>query len=170
MIGGPRVGRQTWLRRAMASVLGRKLDAFVVPGAELLTAVGLDADRAGLRLVANPRHANVLLLIGEIPPGLAHAAAVAHAQQPRPRAILSVGTTSSADLLPQADVSVEANQAALAAGVANLRRLIAMGAWTPHPAPSTSARRPAHTEPPRAACLAREPHTSRWLGWRITAS
>src|SRR5437879_3829214 len=84
-------------------LLARALQAFVVPGLETADAFGLDLAAAGLRPVANPRHATVLVLIGEIPPGLAHAAAVAYAQQPRPRAILSVGAQSPVPL-PSADV------------------------------------------------------------------
>jgi Ni,Fe-hydrogenase III large subunit len=132
MISGPRVGRPSALRRWLASALARELDAFVVPGREILDALALDPVAAGLRLVANPRHASVLVLAGEIPPELARAAAVAYAQQPRPRAILSIGA-SMTQALPAADVSVVASQSALTEGVAELRRRLALGAWDPDP-------------------------------------
>lgn len=134
MISGPRAGRPTAWRGLLAGILARALDAFVVPGPEILDASGLDAAGAGLRLVANPRHASVLLLVGEIPAELARAAAVAYAQIPRPRAILAVGTVSHAPLAT-ADVCVEPNQAALVAGVADVRRRLATGAWTADPTP-----------------------------------
>jgi Ni,Fe-hydrogenase III large subunit len=113
-------------------MLASDLDAFVVPGVEIADALGLDLAAAGLRVVSNPRHAMVLVLVGEIPPGLARAAAVAYSQQPRPRAILSVSAQSPVPL-PTADVSVLGNHSALSESVAELRRRFAMGAWDPDP-------------------------------------
>ena len=113
-------------------MLATDLEAFVVPGVEITDALGLDLMAAGLRVASNPRHATLLVLVGEIPPGLARAAAVVYSQQPRPRAILSVGAQSPVPL-PTADASVRGNQSALGEGVAELRRRIALGAWDPDP-------------------------------------
>jgi len=132
VISGPRAGRPSGVRRWLAGILAGDLDAFVVPGAEMLDVLGLDLEAAGLRVVASPRHATVLVLVGEIPPGLARSAAIAYTQQPRPRAILSVGAPSPAPL-PAADVSVAATQPALTEGIAELRRHVAGGAWDPDP-------------------------------------
>lgn len=128
MISGPRVARPMGWRRLLAGTLAQELEVFVVPGPEILDASCLDVGAAGLRLVANPRHASVLLLVGEIPPELARAAAITYAQMPRPRAILAIGTGSPASL-PTADVTVEPDQAALVAGVHDVRRRLATGAW-----------------------------------------
>jgi len=120
------------VRRWLAGRLATDLEAFVVPGVEITDALGLDLMAAGLRVVANPRHATVLVLVGEIPPGLARAAAVVYSQQPRPRAILSVGAPSPVPM-PIADVSVLGNQSALGEGVAELRRRLALGSSDPDP-------------------------------------
>jgi hypothetical protein len=110
---------------AMASDLA----AFVVPGPDVARSRGLDLDAAGLRIAQSPRHASVLVLVSEPPPGLKKATAVAYAQMPRPRAILAVGTGNITPL-PQSDLAVAAGQEELAAGVRELRRLFAEGAFT----------------------------------------
>jgi Ni,Fe-hydrogenase III large subunit len=133
VIEDPRAGRPSAVRRWLASTLARELDAFVVPGPEMLDALALDPVAAGLRVVANPRQATVLVLVGDTPPGLARAAAIAHAQQPRPKAMLSVGAVQSPAPLPSPHVSVAATQPALNEGVADLRRRLAQGAWDPDP-------------------------------------
>ncbi len=131
---GAREGAANWLRRLAARALARDLTAFVVPGPELARAHGLDLAAAGLRPVATPRHAGVLVLIGELPAGLARAAAVAYAQMGRPRAILALGAPEVGPL-PAPDVAAALRQDALAAGVAELRRLVAAGAFSLGTAP-----------------------------------
>jgi Ni,Fe-hydrogenase III large subunit len=130
MMSGARAGRATWLRLLLARSQARDLTAFVVPGLEVARMRGLDLDAAGLRVVATPRHASVLLLVGELPEGLRGAAAVAYAQMARPRAILAAGT-DDASPLPEPDVAVAADQEAVVAGATNLRRFVATGAWSP---------------------------------------
>jgi Ni,Fe-hydrogenase III large subunit len=93
----------------------------------------VDLAVTGLRTSDTPRHASVLLLVGGLPPGLKKAAAVAYAQMPRPRAILAVGT-GDASPLPEPNASVEPRQEDVAAGVADLRRLFAQGAFSPEAA------------------------------------
>lgn len=67
------------------------LRAFIVPGADVARARGLDLASAGLRVVATPRHANLLVLVGPLPHALRRAAVVVHHQMPAPRAVLSAG-------------------------------------------------------------------------------
>ena len=92
---------------------------------------GLDLGLAGLRVVPTPRHAGVLLVIGPVPSGLAPAVGTAYAQMPRPRAIFAVGITAIPGL-PDPDVVAPCDQAALLAGVTELRRRIADGAFNPN--------------------------------------
>ena len=135
---GARAGATNWLRRLAARALARDLAAFVVPGPEIARAGGLDLAAAGLRPVANPRHAGVLVLVGDLPDGLARAAAVAYAQMPRPRAILALGV-SGVGPLPAPDVVADLRQEALADAVGELRRRVATGAFGPDTAPFDAA-------------------------------
>ncbi len=130
-MSGARTGTATLARRLVARTLARDLTAFVAPGMEVARAYGLDPAAAGLRIVPTPRHAAVLLLAGEIPPGLRAATAVAYAQMARPRAIIALGT-DGAPPLPAPDVAVTLDQAALVAGVEDLRRIVASAAWSPN--------------------------------------
>jgi Ni,Fe-hydrogenase III large subunit len=132
-LSGSREARPSLLRRVTAWAMAGDLAAFVVPGPEVARSRGLDLDAAGLRVAQSPRHASVLVLVGEPPPGLKKAAAVAYAQMPRPRAILAVGT-GDVSPLPEPDVAVAAIQEELAAGVVELRRLFAENAFTPEAA------------------------------------
>lgn len=128
MMVGARSGRLTWARRLVARAGARDLTVFVVPGLEVARALGLDVPGAGLREVTTPRHANVLLLVGQVPEGLARASAVAYAQMSRPRAILAVGEYSTPPL-PPPDALVAAEQGALIVGVAAVRRALATHSW-----------------------------------------
>ena len=127
-LSGAREARPSLLRRVVALAVAGDLAAFVVPGPDVARSRGLDLDAAGLRVAQSPRHASVLLLVGGPPPGLKKAAAVAYAQMPRPRSILAVGTGDVAPL-PEPDVTVAVSQQDLAAGVGELRRLFAEGAF-----------------------------------------
>ncbi|MDP9427232.1 MAG: hypothetical protein M3P37_14735 [Actinomycetota bacterium] len=126
-LSGAREARPSILRRLVARVAARDLVAFVVPGPDVARARGFDLEAAGLRVADTPRHASVLVLAGELPPGLKKAAAIAFAQMPRPRAILAVGA-GDVSPLPGPDVSVEGD--ALGSGVEELRRLFVEGAFT----------------------------------------
>lgn len=119
----------TPLRRLLTRAAARHLTVFVIPDAAIVRNAGLDLsafDR--LELVATPRHANILLIAGPIPLGLARASAVAYAQMPRPRWILAVDTMRI-EGLPAPDIVVQPNQASLHDGVARLRHMIAAGAF-----------------------------------------
>lgn len=128
-LSGAREARPNFFRRLVARAQAREIAAFVVPGPEVARAAGVDLEAAGLGISATPRHAGVLVLVGGLPPGLKKAAAVAYAQMPRPRAILAIGSGDISPL-PGPDVSVESGQAAAAAGVVELRRLFAGGAFS----------------------------------------
>ena len=116
------------LRQLVARAMARDLCAFVVPGADVARARGLDLDAAGLHRADTPRQANVLLVAGPLQPPLLDAACVAWAQMPRPRAILALGAGEIAPL-PGPDAAEDLSQAGLAAGLAALRRAVAAGAF-----------------------------------------
>lgn len=128
MLAGARQGKLSGLRRLSARAMARDLRAMVVPGPEVARAHGLDPEVAGMRIVVTPRDANVLLLVGELPPRLGEAAAVIYAQMVRPRAILALGAQVPSPL-PTADVAAELSQPALATAVAQLRKAFAEGAF-----------------------------------------
>ena len=128
MISGARQAEPGWFHRTVARAMARRLTAFVVPGPDVARAYGLDLEAAGLQIIDTPRHASVLLLVGELPEGLREAAAVAYAQMPRPRAVFAVGI-GEAPPLPEPDVSVALEQSLLTNGVEELRRAFAEGAF-----------------------------------------
>ena len=127
-IAGAHAGAMTGLRRLISTAMARDLTAFVLPGASVARSMGLDLAGSPLRIVGTPRHANLLIVVGPLPPGLRDAAAVTYAQIPRPRAILALGAGDIAPL-PDADVSAPLTQAGLHSGLADLRRVIAAGAF-----------------------------------------
>jgi len=67
---GAREARPNQLRRFVAKAAARELISFAVPGPEVARARGLDLEAAGLPLADTPRHAGVLVLVGELPAGL----------------------------------------------------------------------------------------------------
>ena len=119
----------TGLRRLVTRAIAADLAAFVVPDVQVAHAVGLDLTAAGLRVVANPRHASVLLIVHELPSGLAKAAATVYAQMPRPRGIVVVGVAGP-DWLPDDAIVTAPGQTGLADGVRRLRDALAIGAWS----------------------------------------
>ena len=127
-IVGAREGAMYGIRRAVAAAMARDLTAFVLPGPSVARSMGIDLANAHLRVVGTPRHADVLIVVGPIPDGLRDAAAVTYAQMPRPRAILALGAGDIAPL-PDADVSAPLTRAGLRSGLADLRRVIAAGAF-----------------------------------------
>lgn len=130
MISGARQGRSSGLRRLVSGAAARELSALVVPGIEVARARGLDIETAGLKVAPTPRHASVLVVVGELPEGLREAAAIIYAQMMRPRAVLAAGAGGLSPL-PEADVSVELSQDALSEGVIRLRAAFAGGAFDP---------------------------------------
>ncbi len=133
-LSGARQARSNFFfRRLVARAQARELVGFVVPGPEVARAAGVDLETTWLRVSGTPRHASVLVLVGELPPGLKKAAAVAYAQMPRPRAILAVGP-GDVSPLPGPDVSARPEREDVAAAVAELRRLFAQSAFSPEAA------------------------------------
>ncbi len=127
---GARQGKMTALQRIVASAMSRDLHGFVVPGANVARAAGLDLGAAGLHLSSTPRHANVLVVIGPLDRELAAPASIAYAQMPRPRAILALGSGDLASLR-DADVTGPLTQTGLVMGMAELRHVFATGAFQP---------------------------------------
>jgi Ni,Fe-hydrogenase III large subunit len=125
---GARQGALAGFRRVIAGAMARDLRGFVVPGVDVARAAGLDLESGGLRLSATPRHASVLIVIAPLPTGLAKAASVAYAQMPRPRTILALGAGDLAPL-PDADATGPLTQDGLVNAIADLRRVIATGAY-----------------------------------------
>ena len=105
------------------------LEAFVIPGHDVARAAGLDLEAAGLRPVATPRHASALVVVGELPPELLRAAAVAYAQMPRPRAVIAVGAGDVAPLPPPV-AAASPEQDGVSAAVAEARRRLRDGSWS----------------------------------------
>jgi len=127
---GARQGAMTALQRLVAGAMARDVHGFVVPGPDVARAAGLDLDGAGIHPAATPRHASVLVVIGPLSGSLSDAASVAYAQMPRPRAILALGAGDLAPL-PDADATGPLTQTGLVAAMAELRRVIATGAFRP---------------------------------------
>lgn len=129
MTAGARVGPLSLARRLVARAQVEHLTALVLPGLEIARAHGIDPASAQLRVVPTPRHATVLLLIGELPPALLQAACVAYAQMPRPRAIVSLGAGPIAPL-PAPDALGNLDHAGLVAATTQVRRLFRTRAWS----------------------------------------
>lgn len=132
IIAGARQGRPSRFQKVAARALACDLRCLVVPGPEVALAHGLDLAAAGMRIANSPRNAGVLLVIGELPPGLAKAAAVLYAQMPRPRAILVLGGQTPSSL-PHADVSADLSQAELIDAAGRLQQALAEGAFAASP-------------------------------------
>lgn len=127
----------TGWRRLVAGATAREASAFVVPDARMARQAGLDLAAAGVRLAATPRHASVLLVIGDLPAGLVEAATVVYAQMPRPRALLALGA-GTLEPLPAADVTAALDQAGLESGMARIREHLASDAWASPTEPFTA--------------------------------
>lgn len=128
MILGARAYTDNGVRRWLARAMARDLGTLVVPGLEIARLHGLDVGAAGLRWVASPRHASVLLVVGALPPALCQAAAVLYAQMMRPRIVLALGAEPLSPL-PAADIHLGLSQRELLEGVRQLRVHLADGAF-----------------------------------------
>ncbi len=130
MILGARQGMPSPIRRLIVLATARDLSAVVIPGIEVARAQGLDIEAAGIRIAATPRHASVLIMIGNIPAALHDAVAVIYAQMTRPRMLLSLGAETLFPL-PAADIVVGLSQRELVAGVSRLGMALAEGVFRP---------------------------------------
>ncbi len=134
MISGARQGDITGLRRLFAKAMAKDLTVFVVPGLDIARVRGLDIEAAGLQVVASPRHASVLLILGDISPALCEAASIVYAQMMRPKILFAVGVENNKEALfplPVADISVGLSQQNLVDGVNELRTAFETGAFQP---------------------------------------
>lgn len=132
MLAGARQGSLRGLRGLTARAMARDLRAFVIPGIEVAQANGLDLRSAGVRLAANPREANVLVVLGSLPEGLWELAATVYAQMPRPRALLVLGGEAPVSL-PRADAADALSQKGLCDGLQQVSAALAQGAFDPEP-------------------------------------
>ncbi len=128
MIIGARQGILSGLRRMVAYSMAQNLGVFLIPGSEIVRMHRLDVKAAGLNVVASPRHASVLLVVGEIPPALREAAAVIYAQMMRPRVLFALGA-SNLSPLPVADIVAGISQQEFIEGVRKLRAALSSGAF-----------------------------------------
>jgi Ni,Fe-hydrogenase III small subunit len=82
-------------RELGGSVQVRCVDAGSCNGCEIEIASAFgpvyDAERYGARLVASPRHADVLLVTGPVTRNMAQALRATHAAVPQPRLVVAVG-------------------------------------------------------------------------------
>ena len=131
MNSGARQGKFSGLQRFFAKAMAKKLQVFVIPGQDIARAHGLNLEAAGLQIVASPRHASVLLIVGDLPPVICEAASIAYAQMMRPKVLCTVGVANQDGLspLPTADVSVGLSQQDLISGVAELRTVFEKSAF-----------------------------------------
>ncbi len=131
MNSGARQGKFSGLQRFFAKAMAKKLQVFVIPGQDIARAHGLNLEAAGLQIVASPRHASVLLIVGDLPPVICEAASIVYAQMMRPKVLCTVGVANQDGLspLPTADVSVGLSQQDLISGVAELRTVFEKSAF-----------------------------------------
>jgi len=116
------------LNRFLSNALSQTLTAFVVPGMEIAGAYQLDFKNSGLILTDVPRHANVLVLVGDMPKSLRHHALTLYNQMPAPKAILAIGTTVF-DPLPVPDATADFSSQSIKQSVGTLRELFAKKAF-----------------------------------------
>jgi len=132
-----RQGRSGGIRRLLARALSIYPAVFVVPGPDIARARGLDLAAAGLRVVATPRHAELLLLVGELSQALTAAAVVVYAQMVRPRLIVALDAGDISPL-PPAQIVAPLSQEALQTMVPRLRAVLKDAAWAEAIAPFES--------------------------------
>ncbi len=126
---GSRQKKNSILQKISAFAMAHDLTAYIIPGADIARANNLDIEASGLKIVASPRHASVLVIIGSLSPELSDAAAVIYAQMARPRAILSLGG-EAVSTLPPASISAEPSAEGLADAVIKLREWFGQNAFS----------------------------------------
>lgn len=111
-----------WANTMLGQSISSDVKAYVVSGMEIIRFLGIDLEQAGLIVTSVPRHANVLLLAGEVPAPLRQAAYVVYQQMPAPKAVLAIGTKSFGPL-PQPDVIADCTPESIAQAVQQLQKL-----------------------------------------------
>tara|TARA_R110002072_G_scaffold241207_1_gene400064 strand:+ start:17803 stop:20340 length:2538 start_codon:yes stop_codon:yes gene_type:complete len=131
---GAQKGSMNFFRRWLAKVASRELCLFPVPGPDVLRAYQSEPLYGKARLTANPREANVLLIIGDTNPGMAEQAAIVYAQMPRPRVLVLAGP-KHLDPLPHPDVHVALEKDFLQTALPAVRECLSSLAWMDEPEP-----------------------------------
>ena len=131
---GARKGKMNFFRRWMAKAASRELCLFPVPGPDILRIYQSGPLNGEARLTANPREANVLLIIGDMNPDMAEQAAIVYAQMPRPRMLVLAGP-KHLDPLPHPDVHVALEKDFLQTALPAVRECLSNLAWIDEPEP-----------------------------------
>ncbi len=90
---GAREGKSTALRRWISRMAAPAIRIFAVPGEDFLRSKGIFLQDFGLDTASNPREANVLVLAGNLSENMIQHAAIAWLQMPRPRLLVSAGSS-----------------------------------------------------------------------------
>ncbi|MBO3272104.1 hypothetical protein [Hymenobacter defluvii] len=135
---GARAGRLSPWKQWLMKTGFQTLKVFAVPGEDVLRALGLELAPAGLTIARNPREADILLITGSLPSGLAENAAVIFAQLPRPRLLAVMGELETAPL-PAPGIRLPLNQEGLLALRPEACRLLTAQGWAPEAQPFAPA-------------------------------
>ena len=135
MTYGARKGKMSGLRRWMAKASAKDICIFPVPGADILRMYQNELD-SDFIIAPNPREANVLLVMGNLPDPLAQKAAVAYQQIPRPR-VLVVAGPESLPYLPKPDLHVALANNFLEDALPEIQELFQHHAWSEDAEPWT---------------------------------
>ena len=93
----------------LSKLILRELTIFPVPGENLFVSKGFNIYQKGIKMVASPRHANLLLIAGPLSPALRKAAAISYAQMPRPRILVTVDL-QEVEPLPKPDLVISTEE------------------------------------------------------------
>lgn len=129
MISGARKSKPNFFTRLLAKGMSRELSVFPVPGEDVFSAEGIDLESLDLTISNTPRHANLLMLFGNLPEDLRKKAAVAYAQMPRPRALWLIDGDEYAPL-PEPVIRSGTSQADLENDLKEIRDKIKSGSWS----------------------------------------
>jgi Ni,Fe-hydrogenase III large subunit len=135
---GARAGRLSSWKQWLLKTGFQTLKVFIVPGEDVLRALGLELASTGLTIARNPREADILLITGPLPAGLAENAAVIFAQMPRPRLLAVMGELDIAPL-PAPAIRLPLTQAGLLALRPEACRLLTAQGWAPEAQPFAPA-------------------------------
>ncbi|WP_373056660.1 hypothetical protein [Zunongwangia sp. H14] len=98
-------GKRFFGTNILSKLILRELNIFPVPGENLFIIKGFNIYQKGIKMVASPRHANLLLIAGPLSPQLRKAAAISYSQMPRPRILVTVDL-QEVEPLPRPDLVI----------------------------------------------------------------
>ncbi len=133
------------LNSFLSNAVSNDLTAIVVPGMEIARTYQLDLENSGLILTDTPRHANVLLLIGEIPQSMRQHARTLYNQMPAPKAILAIGTAAF-NPLPKPDMTADFSQQSIKQSVKKLQELFSNKAFEKNGIHAEKTKQSSHQE------------------------